>query len=100
MTQPLWETPAPAAGPLRRILSGQIDAARQGGADLPDDLALIALSLADRIDYANAHHERRGFVMLTAEYRQARDQLFAGVGAGDGDGFDAALAEFVASTNL
>jgi phosphate uptake regulator len=101
VTAPLWDLPAAEPGALRGILTRQIEAATAAGADLPEDLALIALSLADRIDQANVRGERRGFVLLTSEYRQARGDLFAGVAAAsDADTFDAALAEFVEKTAL
>ena len=58
----------------------------------------VAQSLADRIDAANAVHAYRGFVLLTAEYRAARRDLFEGVANDDaGDDLAAALAEFRAA---
>lgn len=95
----LWEIPAPGrrpAGPLRTLLTARVRKATDDGHDIPEDLALVALSLADRIDIANGGGDRRGFVMLCAEYRAARDQLLGGLEAAANDGFDAALAEFVA----
>lgn len=96
MTAPLWDFPAVPAGkgPVRGQLAGALDAARAAGQDPPEDLALVALALADRIDEAIARRERRGFTLLTAEYRAARAQLFDGLPAG-GDGFDAAFATFL-----
>lgn len=94
----LWEIPAPGArpaGPLRRLLTARIVKAEADGNDIPADLALVTLSLADRIDVANGGGDRRGFVMLCAEYRAARDQLLGGVDAAAADPFDAEFAEFV-----
>lgn len=95
----LWEIPAPGrrpAGPLRRLLTARITRAEADGNDIPADLALVTLSLADRIDIANGGGDRRGFVMLCAEYRAARDQLLGGIEGVANDGFDAAFQAFVA----
>ena len=95
----MWEIPAPGArpaGPLRKLLTARIRKATDAGNDIADDLALVALSLADRIDLANGGGDRRGFVMLCAEYRAARDQLLGGIDAAAADPFDAEFAAFVA----
>lgn len=97
MTNPLFPVPARPAGPLRELLAGRLDALRADGHDLPDDLALVTLSLADRIDAANAGGDRRGFVMLTAEYRAARRDLLEGLDDAGTDPLDAAIAAFRAS---
>lgn len=93
MTLPLFgDTPARRHGPVRRALDAKITAA---GGVVDDDLAIVARSLADRIDAANAAGERRGFVLLTGEYRQARAELFAEVSHAAGpDPFTAALDAF------
>jgi len=96
----LWQIPAPGArpaGPLRRLLTARIERATADGNDIPEDLALVALSLADRIDVANGGGDRRGFVMLCAEYRAARDQLLGGIDAAAADPFDAQFQAFVAA---
>lgn len=82
------------------MLQRRIDQAAADGHELPEDLALVALSLADRIDTANARDERRGFVMLTAEYRAARAQLFDGLDQAGADPLDAALSEFLSTTDV
>lgn len=95
----LWEIPAPGrrpAGPLRTLLTARIRKATDDGNDVPEDLALVTLSLADRIDLANGGGDRRGFVMLCAEYRAARDQLLGGIDAAAADPFDAQFADFIA----
>jgi len=96
----LWEAPALTAGALRRSLTAAVRKAHDDGHDLPDDLILVALSLADRIDWANARGERRGFVMLTAEYRSARAQLFDGLAGAADDGFEAAMGEFLSNADV
>lgn len=82
------------------MLQRRIDQAKADQHELADDLALVALSLADRIDSANARDERRGFVMLTAEYRAARAQLFDGLDAAGADPLDAALSEFLNKSDV
>lgn len=79
------------------MLSARLDAVRSQGHDIAEDLALVALSLADRIDAANLAGDRRGFVMLASEYRAARRDLLEGLDDGDADPLDAALAEFRAA---
>jgi hypothetical protein len=93
VTDPLFAALPGPAGPLRALLDARV---AEVGGDLPADLVLVVRSLADRIDSANAARQYRGFVMLTAEYRAARRDLFDGVGVGD-DGFDQALAAFRAA---
>ena len=98
MTLPLFGETTRPAGPLRRVLDAKITTVRAAGVELDDDLALIARSLADRIDAQNVNGDRRGYVLLTGEYRQARGDLFApaavGGGTGDDDAFSAALDAF------
>lgn len=101
MSDPLFDLvalPAPHAGPLRKALDLRVADCAEAEVDLPADLLVVARALADRIDSAIASRQYRGFVMLTAEYRSARRDLFENVaGTGDDDGFAAALAEFEAS---
>lgn len=94
MTDPLFAALPGPVGPLRRLL----DAAVAEVTDpLPADLVLVVQSLADRVDSANATRQFRGFVMLTAEYRAARRDLFESVDTSADDGLEAALAEFSAA---
>ena len=95
MTDPLFAALPGPAGPLRRALDERITALEDQ--ELPADLVLVVRSLADRIDQANAGRMYRGFVMLTAEYRAARRDLFDGFANDAADPFDAALAEFRAA---
>lgn len=97
MTVPLWDyPPVPAGrGPLRTKLTEQVAAAEAAGQVPAPDLVLVAGALADAIDDAIARRVRRGFVLLTSEYRAARAQLFDGLPAG-ADGFDDAFATFLA----
>ncbi len=101
MTNPLFDlvaAPAPHAGPLRVALDGKIAEAAEGEVPVDADLMVVARALADRIDSAIAARQYRGFVMLTAEYRSARRDLFEHVAGDTGDdGFAAALAAFEAS---
>lgn len=99
MTDPLFAYLPGPVGPLRAALDQLIADQLTAGAELAPDLALVTRSLADRIDAANAVNAYRGLVLLTAEYRAARRDLFECVAAAD-DGLDAALAEFrAAETN-
>jgi hypothetical protein len=83
--------PGPA-GPLRQLVD-----ARTSGDDGADPVLLhVVRSLADRIDYANAGRQYRGYVMITAEFRAAYRDLLADVGAADDD-LAAALADFRAA---
>lgn len=84
-------------GPLHRLLRARLDTAKRDGHDLAEDLALVVLSLADRIDQANAGGQSRGFVMLCSEFRAARRDLLEGLDDGGADPIEAALAEFRAS---
>ena len=96
MTDPLFAFLPGPVGPLRRLLDARV--AELDGSDLPADLVLVAQSLADRVDAANAVNAYRGFVLLTAEYRAARRDLFEGVATdGADDDLAAALAEFRAA---
>jgi hypothetical protein len=99
-TEPLWTEPARPHGLVRKALDARIASLRAAGSDLPDDLAVVAQSLADRIDAANAGGDRRGYVMLSAEYRAARRDLLEGVMSVDNgpDPLAAALADFRAAT--
>lgn len=85
-------------GPLRQMLDERIGQLTDQGIDLPGDLVLVVQSLADRIDTANAVRAYRGFVILTAEYRAARRDLFDGVNDTADDGLETALAAFRAAT--
>jgi hypothetical protein len=89
--------PAVPAGPLRQALDSLVTELTGSGTDLPADLVLVAQSLADRIDDANRSRVSRGFGILTAEFRAARRDLFAGTGVTPDDSFAAALAEFRAA---
>jgi len=98
-TDPLFAALPGPAGPLRRLLDARIAELTDpdGAAELPADLVHVVRSLADRIDDANAGRQVRGFVILTAEYRAARGDLFAGVDDSGPDPLDLALAEFRAA---
>lgn len=101
MTGPaLFDVPGRPAGLVRRALDARLDMLRAAGADLPEDLAVVAQALADRVDGANAGGDRRGYVMLSAEYRAARRDLLEGIAqdAGATDPLTAALADFRAAT--
>jgi hypothetical protein len=92
MSDPLFAVLPGPAGPLRRLVDE-----RTGGDDGADPVLLhVVRSLADRIDYANAGRQYRGYVMITAEFRAAYRDLLADVGAADDD-LAAALADFRAA---
>jgi hypothetical protein len=97
MTDPLFAALPGPVGPLRVLLDARIDELTGQGHPLEPDLALVVRSLADRIDTANATRRDRGFVILTAEYRAARRDLFADLDDGGADPFEAALVEFRAA---
>ena len=97
MTDPLFAALPGPAGPLRRLLDERIGELTAAGHVLEQDLALVVRSLADRIDDANAGRAYRGFVMLTAEYRAARRDLFADLDDGGADPLEAALGAFLAA---
>jgi len=97
VTDPLFAALPGPTGPLRRLLDARIAELTDGGQTLQADLALVVRSLADRIDQANASRAYRGFVMLTAEYRAARRDLFADLDDGGADPLEVALAEFRAA---
>lgn len=97
-TAALFDEPARPVGKLRTLIEARCASLRASGHDLDDDLVLVVASLADRIDAANAGGDRRGFVMLTAEYRAARRDLFEGLDDAGDDGFAAAVASFRAAT--
>lgn len=98
MTLPLFGDERFPPGPIRRSLDAKVAAVRAAGAELDDDLAILARSLADRVDAMNATGERRGFVLIASEYRQTRAQLFEAVSSDSGsDGFEEALAAFSAT---
>lgn len=95
MTDPLFAVLPGPAGPLRTLFDAEV---AKAGPDLPADLVLVVAHLADRIDWAVGGRQYRGFVMLTAEYRAARRDLFGDLGAGvDDDGFAEALAALSAA---
>jgi hypothetical protein len=96
VTDPLFAYLPGPVGPLRAALDALVADQVTAGALLRPDLILVAESLADRIDSANAARAYRGLVLLTAEYRAATRDLFEAVPAAD-DGLDAALAEFRAA---
>jgi hypothetical protein len=92
MSDPLFAVLPGPAGPLRSLVD-----ARTAGDDGADPVLLhVVRSLADRIDYANAGRQYRGYVMITAEFRAAYRDLLTDVGAADDD-LSAALAEFRAA---
>lgn len=97
MTDALFAALPGPVGPLRRLLDDRVAALADQGHELEADLLLVVRSLADRIDDANATRAFRGFVMLTAEYRAARRDLFDGVDDSGPDPLEAALAEFRAA---
>ena len=79
MTEPLFAALPGPAGPLRRLLDGRL-------ADAPDAdpvLSMVVRSLADRIDWAIAGRQYRGFVMITAEFRAAYRELMPAAVADD-----------------
>lgn len=99
MDAPLFDIAPPAArGPVRAALDAHLTALRaRPDVTLADDLAILVQSLADRIDQANAGRDRRGYVMLSAEYRAARDALLQGVTDDDAsDPIGTALQAFMA----
>jgi hypothetical protein len=100
-TEPLFDVPVRPAGRVRSSLDARLDVLRAGGADVPEDLAVVCQALADRVDAANAGGDRRGYVMLSAEYRAARRDLLEGLvtGGGGPDPLEAAWAEFSAATS-
>jgi hypothetical protein len=95
VTDPLFAALPGPVGPLRALVDARV--AELAGADLPADLVLVVQSLADRVDAANATRQFRGFVMLTAEYRAARRDLFDGRDDTGPDPIDVALAAFRAA---
>jgi hypothetical protein len=98
VSDPLFAVLPGPAGQLRTLLNAEVATATGAGAVLPADLVLVCAHLADRIDWAVAGRQYRGFVMLTAEYRAARRELFGDLGAADdSDGFADALAALSAA---
>ena len=99
-TEPLFDVPVRPAGKVRASLDARLDKLRAAGSDVPDDLAVVCQALADRVDAANAGGDRRGYVMLSAEYRAARRDLLEGLVSGDGgpDPLEAAWREFSSAT--
>ena len=91
---------AAAGRPIRAALDARME--QLEGADWEPDLVVLAQSLADRLDAANAARTQNrggipGYVQLSSEYRACRVDLF---GAADDTGNDplaAALAAFSAS---
>lgn len=101
MTAPLFAALPGPVGPLRGKLDARVAELAGRGVDLDPDLVLVVQSLADRIDDANGARTFRGFVMLTAEYRSARRDLFEGVSSESGpDALDVALAAFRAASPI
>lgn len=97
----LFDLPGPPPGLIRRALDKWLDELRADGARVPEDLAIVAQMLANRVDQANAAANQRGYVMLSAEYRAARHDLLEGITTDVGAGPDplaVALAEFRAAT--
>jgi hypothetical protein len=100
-TEPLFDVPARPLGQVRAALDAKLDVLRAGGADVPDDLAVVCQALADRVDRANGGDFSRGYVMLSAEYRAARRDLLEGLvlpSDGGPDSLESAIAEFRAAT--
>jgi hypothetical protein len=97
MTDPLFAALPGPIGALRRLLDARVAELQAAGNTLEPDLVLLVRSLADRIDTANATNAYRGFVMLTAEYRAARRDLFDGADDGAADPLQVALADFRAA---
>lgn len=94
----LFDAPTRPAGPVRLALDARLAKLDAAGADVPGDLAVLAQSLADRVDAANAGGDRRGYVMLSAEYRAARHDLLEGLADDSAaDPLEAALADFRAA---
>ena len=87
MTDPLFAALPGPAGPLRQLL----DARLRDEPDADPVLALVVRSLADRIDWAIAGRQYRGFVMITAEFRAAYRELVPSVVPDDT--FEALLRE-------
>jgi hypothetical protein len=87
VTDPLFAALPGPAGEVRQAL----DARLRDEPDADPVLALVVRSLADRIDWAIAGRQYRGFVMITAEFRAAyRDLLPQQVAD---DSFEQLLAE-------
>lgn len=94
--QPLFTEPPRPVGVIRAALDRRLASQPELDTSHPD-LVLLAQSLAGRLDRMDACGERRGYVMVAAEYRAARrdllgDQLTAGA-----DPLDEALAAFRAA---
>ena len=86
MTDPLFAALPGPAGPLRALLDARL--AELGG-DHDPVLTLVLRSLADRLDWAIAGRQARGFVLLTAEFWRAYRDLTATEAVDDS--FDALL---------
>jgi hypothetical protein len=87
MTDPLFAALPGPAGPLRQLLEARL----LEEPDADPVLALVVRSLADRIDWAIAGRQYRGFVMITAEFRAAYRDLLPQVAVDDS--FEQLLAE-------
>jgi len=101
-TEPLFDVPVRPGGRVRVALDARLDVLRTAGADVPEDLAVVCQALADRVDAANSGGDRRGYVMLSAEYRAARRDLLEGLvlpSDGGPDSLESAIAEFRAATS-
>ena len=95
MTDPLFAALPGPVGKVRAATDAHV--AELAGAGLPRELVLVVQALADRIDWANATRQYRGFVMLTAEFRAACRDLFDGRDDTGPDPIDVALAAFRAA---
>ena len=103
MSDPLFTlggTSAAAGRPIRAALDARM--AQLEGADWEPDLVVLAQSLADRLDAANAARTQNrggipGYVQLSSEYRACRVDLFGATDDTGNDPLAAALAEFSAS---
>jgi hypothetical protein len=74
VTDPLFAALPGPAGPLRALLDTRL---LELGGDHDPVLTLVTAALADRLDWAIAGRQYRGFVMLTAEFWRAYRDLTA-----------------------
>lgn len=94
--QPLFTLPTAPPGAIRAALDRRLATQPELGDSHPD-LILLARSLAGRLDRMDAGGDRRGYVMLAAEYRAARRDLLGDGAAAGPDPLDEALAAFRAA---